>query len=363
MIVLFEKTILFLACFLHLLLFEDLDICVFISLIGIITACLSSYTYNNRLSAGLCLLYCGIIFFYPVYIYMLPLISYDCLKREHNLYQKILCLAVNILAFIYAIPYLNSLHLVIIGFLILIANMFSVITNENQKLKYTISKNRDDSRELQLLLEQKNADLIEKSNYEIEMATLRERNRIAREIHDNVGHLLTRSILQVGALNTINKDSNLAPHYDSLSSTLNQAMNTIRTSVHNLYNPQQNLKASLETFLQTVQNLEIQLTFEAQKVPQSVTFHVISIVKEAINNTLKHSNANRVHVSFLEHPRFYQLTIEDNGSSVTSGTVISASSGMGLSSIQERITSLRGTMEIFTDNGFKIFMTIMKETK
>ena len=50
-------------------------------------------------------------------------------------------------------------------------------------------KLRDDSTEKNLLLEEKNHMLVEKQNYEIYTATLKERNRIAREIHDNVGHL------------------------------------------------------------------------------------------------------------------------------------------------------------------------------
>ena len=51
-------------------------------------------------------------------------------------------------------------------------------------------KTRDDSKERNLLLHEKNRSLIEKQDYEIYTATLQERNRIAREIHDNVGHLL-----------------------------------------------------------------------------------------------------------------------------------------------------------------------------
>jgi len=51
-----------------------------------------------------------------------------------------------------------------------------------------------------MLLRQKNRELIEKQDYEIRLATLNERGRIAREIHDHVGHLLSRSILQIGAL-------------------------------------------------------------------------------------------------------------------------------------------------------------------
>ena len=64
-------------------------------------------------------------------------------------------------------------------------------------------KLRDDSTEKNLLLEEKNHMLVEKQNYEIYTATLKERNRIAREIHDNVGHLLSRSILITGAAKAV----------------------------------------------------------------------------------------------------------------------------------------------------------------
>ncbi len=65
---------------------------------------------------------------------------------------------------------------------------------------------RDTDTELKLVMEQRNRELLEKQDNEIYLATLRERNRIAREIHDNVGHMLSRSILQVGALATICKE-------------------------------------------------------------------------------------------------------------------------------------------------------------
>ena len=55
----------------------------------------------------------------------------------------------------------------------------------------------------------KKQEPMEKQDYEIYLATLRERNRIAREIHDNVGHMLSRSILQMGALITIHKEEPL----------------------------------------------------------------------------------------------------------------------------------------------------------
>ena len=71
---------------------------------------------------------------------------------------------------------------------------------------FEIRRIKDDSEERTLLLAEKNKALQEKQNYEIYAATLRERNRIAREIHDNVGHLLSRTILLTGAAKTVNRD-------------------------------------------------------------------------------------------------------------------------------------------------------------
>ena len=56
---------------------------------------------------------------------------------------------------------------------------------------------------------------MEKQDTEIYLATLKERNRIAREIHDNVGHMLSRSILMVGALKTVNQAENLKSRWSS----------------------------------------------------------------------------------------------------------------------------------------------------
>ena len=83
-------------------------------------------------------------------------------------------------------------------------------------------------------------------DYEIYLATLKERNRIAREIHDNVGHMLTRSILQLGALSVINKDETVGEAINDLSGTLNTAMTSIRSSVHDLHDDSIALKPRSE---------------------------------------------------------------------------------------------------------------------
>lgn len=72
---------------------------------------------------------------------------------------------------------------------------------------------RDDSAERNNSLSIRNKYLLDNQENQIHIATLSERNRIAREIHDNVGHLLSRSILQVGACIAINKGTPVEKHY------------------------------------------------------------------------------------------------------------------------------------------------------
>ena len=105
-------------------------------------------------------------------------------------------------------------------------------TKKYDKLDREFRKTIDDGEEKTLLLAEKNRALIEKQNYEIYAATLRERNRIAREIHDNVGHVLSRTILLTGAAKALNKDQNLDPILNGLDDSLNSAMDSIRSSVH-----------------------------------------------------------------------------------------------------------------------------------
>ena len=54
-----------------------------------------------------------------------------------------------------------------------------------------------------MILSEKNKNLLIQQEQEVRIATLNERNRIAREIHDNVGHLLSSALLQIGAIQAI----------------------------------------------------------------------------------------------------------------------------------------------------------------
>lgn len=230
---------------------------------------------------------------------------------------------------------------------------------------------RDDSEEHALLLSEKNKALLEKQDYEIYAATLRERNRIAREIHDNVGHVLSRSILITAACKTINKNDALDPLLGNLEESLNGAMNSIRSSVHDLHDDAVDLEDAIKGLVKDFTFCPVNLTYDmSRQIPREVKYSLISITKEGLSNVMRHSNADSVNILLREHPALYQLCIEDNG---TPGNGIpdiqteadinkekSTSGGMGLSNIRDRAKALGGTVQITQENGFRIFVTIPK---
>ena len=197
-----------------------------------------------------------------------------------------------------------------------------------------------------------------KQDYEIYNATLKERNRIAREIHDNVGHVLSRSILMVGAAKTINKDPGMTAILKNLEDSLNHAMNSIRNSVHDLHDEAVNLEEVEKSLVHEFTFCSVQMVYDmTREVPREVKYCFISITKEAFANIMKHSNATKVQLILREHPGLYQLCIEDNG---TDAFYDPEKSGIGIVNMKERVNALGGTIQIFTDKGFRIFITIPK---
>ena len=253
------------------------------------------------------------------------------------------------------------------GEFIILAGIFGFIlaifmekgTEKTQRLEQALRRTRDDSRERNLLLAQKNKALLEKQDYEIYNATLKERNRIAREIHDNVGHVLSRGILMVGAARTINKDEKLSVLLENLEDSLNQAMNSIRSSVHDLHDEAVNLEETEKGLVREFSFCPVKMIYDMSRtVPREVKYCFISITKEAFANIMKHSNATEVQLIIREHPALYQLCVEDNG---TDARYDPGKAGIGIVNMKDRVKALGGTLQISTESGFRIFITIPKK--
>ncbi|MGN1084985.1 MAG: histidine kinase, partial [Lachnospiraceae bacterium] len=214
----------------------------------ILLLCIFIVLASDELSSSL-LLSCvffgtGVLvsFFLPDLLFFLPALSYPlCVKRR----TPALLLA---LLPVFASPLFRTTP--VSGFLVLFLLFLSLFLADRERQLAQVSADyinlRDTDKEAQLSLQEQAATLIENQDAKIKIATLQERTRIAREIHDNVGHLLSRSLLQVGALLTVNKqDESLL----LLKESLDAAMKGIRSSVHDLRDDAMDLETSAKRLL------------------------------------------------------------------------------------------------------------------
>lgn len=338
---------------------ESFLVPVLVSLTALIYICLSLYFTKIKEFAVMMAVFVGVCFYWNELSVFLPALCYDCIWFSMWWGLGITAVGILPLAWMCQTGTMEPWHLAIWLFCIPVAVISAVRTKKQEQMKEEFIHLRDNSTELKLVMQKRQRELLEKQDYEIHLATLQERNRIAREIHDNVGHMLSRSILQVGALLTIHKEEPLHEQLTNVNTTLNDAMNSIRESVHDLHNESLDLRqAVLEATNELKDRCRIRLDYDMpEHVKRNVKYCLISIVKEAMANIAKHSNADRITLILREHPGFYQMSIEDNGTDIR----ISENPGIGLSNMTDRVEALGGTIHFFTEHGFRILVSIPKQ--
>ncbi|WP_265459092.1 sensor histidine kinase [Enterococcus sp. HY326] len=219
---------------------------------------------------------------------------------------------------------------------------------------------KDDSWEQQHILTEKNSQLLSTQEQLIELEITKERNRIARDIHDNVGHLLSSALLQLGAIQTLNQQETLQQPLSLLNDTVNQGMSSIRNSVHNTYQISVTLADGLQLLLQDFYGAEVKVSGNFQDFPQEYAQPLLMIIKEALANVMKHSNADTVRIEFSQLPAFYKCTIQDNGTLQKT----SQSQGIGLLSIQKRLEDFTGQLHTHaSEKGFSLQVILPKLDK
>lgn len=335
------------------------------ALTALLYACGNCLARTGRQKIGLTVSFLMLSVFCPRFLLFAPVVLYSILETRNYLLAGALCAA----GFVSYAAY-DLAFVCFIGVGSLIAGIVQYQTGQYILLEDKYRRTRDDSVEKNLLLREKNQSILKNQDYEVYTATLRERNRIAREIHDNVGHMLSRSILMVGALKAVHGEGNLKGSLDQLEETLNAAMTSVRKSVHDLHDEAINMKDALEGLVKEYTFCQVQLEYDmGYDVPKEIRYGFIAIVKEALHNVMRHSDAMQVRIIVREHPGFYQLIVEDNGNvcddRIGRGGYLTArpeeGRGIGLYNMKERVDAFGGHIEIRTDRGWRIYITVPKE--
>lgn len=224
---------------------------------------------------------------------------------------------------------------------------------------------RDELRAAELELARRNRELVDAQDYEVRLATLSERARIAREIHDNVGHLLTRALMQAEALRVAHARDAAHDGLAAVASTIREALAEVRASVHDLRDETCDLSVRVRAVAEGAcegTRLTASCRVEAGEAPAQVTACLLAVVRESVSNALRHSDATRVSVDLVEHPALWRLTVTDDGTGAAPGGPSETARGMGLASMEERVRSLGGSFRAGAGprGGWVVFASVPK---
>ena len=310
--------------------------------------------------------------FVPPFIPFAPLAFYDIARRARREHAWV-ALGIGI-AFVFALvadlraDALTARTLLLTAVLSVAAILLSLRTAQLECEQQRMRRTRDELQERALALEARNRDLADRQDYEVELATLAERARIAREIHDNVGHQLTRASLQAEALRVVNADEHgVADDFADVKRTVDEALQLVHTSVHALNDNAADLSVQLERIVEGARSdggPQIELEVLAEHAPANVANCFAAVLREALSNTMRHACAQTVTVRCMEHPSFYQLIVTDDGAGGVRASSRGAAEGMGLASMRERIEALGGTFTAgsrASAGGWRVFATVPKQ--
>lgn len=201
-----------------------------------------------------------------------------------------------------------------------------------------------------------------------ELTITQERNRMAREIHDGLGHYLTTINMQMKAASAIidkdkSKAKEMLENAQNLSAT---ALVDVRNSVFALRQEPDQLAPLTERIMEMAQtastlNRKIDVTIlgDPRNINPQTDLTLFRAAQETINNANKHSNASSVKL-ILDYSSSECITLEAIDDGIGSDEI---NHGFGLLGIQERVRLLNGAIQINTSpgKGFKIKITIPGE--
>lgn len=214
------------------------------------------------------------------------------------------------------------------------------------------SKRMQQQQELHLLAIEKEKQFTKISNLTAMLdGQEQERGRLARDLHDGLGSLLSST-----KLNLSHRIEKLEPlhkqHLQSSLAEIDTAVNELRRVAHNLM-PDLLIKYGLEEVLRdyasrmTNDKLEISIHFlhYQQSLSEEQQLLVYRIIQELVNNAIKHADADQLLIQLVEEDGRIAVTVEDNGKGFALSQ-LDLQHSAGLHNIQSRVHFLKGQVHI-----------------
>ena len=193
----------------------------------------------------------------------------------------------------------------------------------------------------------------------------RERKRIAREIHDTLGHALTGISAGIDAVKVlVDIDTNRAKEQlNNVSVVVRDGIRDVRGSLNKMRPgalENNTLKEALIKIIreyEAISNLEIHLRYEWDNIDLDIAKEdiVFRVIQESITNSVRHGHAKTIWIELLEEDEAYVMTIHDDGVGFDELRY-----GYGLKQMQERLMIIGGSVRFENRDGFYTHIEIPK---
>lgn len=202
---------------------------------------------------------------------------------------------------------------------------------------------------------------------EKDLAIEQERNRMARDLHDGLGGMLSgikHSLSAIGSGITTRNDSDAI--VGNTIGMLDASIKELRRVAYNMM-PESMLRFGLDASIRDYcydlsANGNVQVVFQSYGVDnwtpkQEVAISIYRIVQELVTNSLRHANASQVIVQFIKDNNKLNITVEDNGQGFDK-SLLYHSKGIGWLSMKHRVAQLKGVIEINSEKGKGVSVNI-----
>lgn len=181
----------------------------------------------------------------------------------------------------------------------------------------------------------------------------KERKRIASDLHDGIGQMMSAVKMNLSSL--AYKLTSLTPQEAALlektMALTDESCKEVRTVSHNMM-PNALLKSGLssaiKTFVDKIDHKKLKVNLHSEgldnRLPDTVEIVLYRVIQETVNNVIKHAKANQLDIAIIKDVDGLSCTIEDNGIGFNFNDK-NLTEGIGLKNIQARITYLQGTVE------------------
>ncbi len=190
-----------------------------------------------------------------------------------------------------------------------------------------------------------------------------ERQRLAQELHDELGQSLTA--IKVMAVTAARPKANSKQSTDAIISTCDHLITVVRSMMHQLHPlvlTELGLKATLEDLINhwairhPALKISLDCSNEVDNLETKIAIQLFRVIQECLTNTVRHAEATHASISLAIDQHSLQLTVSDNGQ----GCVNAEKTGFGLLGMKERINSLGGelTLQSSPQQGMTILANI-----